>query len=180
MPSLFEIAVRPDLIQNQDVISFNLWQVLISLCNLLILFLVLKHFLFKPVKKILAKRKEEVDRVYREAEEARSGAEENRLAWEEKISTAEEEAQGILDKATGNAKRRGEEIVGEARGKAEEIIRQAEEAAELEKTRAEGEIRQEIVDVSRLMTEKLLSREIKEEDHKKLIDSFLSEMGDEQ
>ncbi len=32
--------------QSLDVISVNLWQILISLCNLLILYLILKQFLY--------------------------------------------------------------------------------------------------------------------------------------
>ena len=33
-----------------DIISINIWQIVISLLNLVLLFLILKKFLFKPVK----------------------------------------------------------------------------------------------------------------------------------
>ena len=39
-------------------------------------------------------------------------------------------------------------------------------------------IKREIVDLSSVLTKKMLKREINEEDHKKLIDSFLSDLGD--
>jgi len=39
-----------------DVISVNIWSILISLCNLLILFFIIKKFLYKPVRKMLAER----------------------------------------------------------------------------------------------------------------------------
>ena len=45
--------------QNLDIISINIWQVVISLANLVILFLILKKFLFEPVKKIKAQRENE-------------------------------------------------------------------------------------------------------------------------
>jgi len=51
-----------------DVISVNLWQILISLANLTVLFLVLKHFLYAPVKKVLAERQRAVDEGYAEAD----------------------------------------------------------------------------------------------------------------
>ena len=60
--------------QTLDVISVNLWQILISLANLVILYLLLKKFLFKPVHKFLAARKEEVENLYGEAEEAQEQA----------------------------------------------------------------------------------------------------------
>ena len=49
------------MIQSLDVISVNLWDILISLANLLILFILVKKFLFKPVKKVLEKRQSEID-----------------------------------------------------------------------------------------------------------------------
>ena len=50
--------------QSLDVISVNLWQILISLCNLVIIFLVVKHFLYQPVRKMLKKRQETLDGEY--------------------------------------------------------------------------------------------------------------------
>ena len=42
--------------QTLDIISVNIWQIIISLSNLVILFLLVKKFLFKPVKSMIAKR----------------------------------------------------------------------------------------------------------------------------
>ena len=56
--------------QTQDIISVNVWQILISLCNLAILFLILKKFLYQPVKKALARRQADLDAQYAKADEA--------------------------------------------------------------------------------------------------------------
>ena len=45
--------------QNLSVISINIWQILISLVNLLLLTLAIKKFLFKPVQKVLETRRME-------------------------------------------------------------------------------------------------------------------------
>ena len=58
----------------------------------------------------------------------------------------------------------------------QEIRKQAEADALLEKKKAEDDIRKEIADVSAQLTEKLLEREIRPEDHRELIDSFLQEL----
>ena len=58
------------MVQSLDVISVNLWQILISLANLFLLFLILKRFLFKPVKNVLDKRQSELDESYAAAKEA--------------------------------------------------------------------------------------------------------------
>ena len=36
------------MLQTLDIISVNIWQILISLINLLIMYLILKKFLFGP------------------------------------------------------------------------------------------------------------------------------------
>ena len=50
--------------QSLEVISVNVWQILISFLNLTILFLIVKKFLFKPVNNMLAKRQSELDEKY--------------------------------------------------------------------------------------------------------------------
>ena len=162
-----------------NIISVNLWQVLISLCNLLILFLAIKKFLYAPVLKIFDARKAKIDEDYRVAAEAAAAAEADRAAWSEQMQSARAEADKILQTATENADRRGEKIVADAREKADGIVRRAEEEAELQRKKAEDGIRREIVDVSALLTEKMLRREIKTEDHRDLIDSFIRDMGDD-
>ena len=162
-----------------NIISVNLWQVLISLCNLLILFLAIKKFLYAPVLKIFDARKAKIDEDYRGAAEAAAAAEADRAAWSEQMQSARAEADKILQTAAENADRRGEKIVADAREKADGIVRRAEEEAELQRKKAEDGIRREIVDVSALLTEKMLRREIKTEDHRDLIDSFIRDMGDD-
>ena len=49
--------------QSLDIISVNLWQILISLANLLIIFTILKRFLFKPVQKVVADRQAQVESI---------------------------------------------------------------------------------------------------------------------
>ena len=164
--------------QNLDVISVNLWQIVISLINLVLLFLIIKRFLFKPVKNVLAKRQSEIDERYAEAELAENEAESSRREWQEKLSGAENEANSIIQKATDNAKYRGEKLIAEAEEKAESIVRMAKAEAELEKKKAVDGIKREIVEVSGALTEKMLEREINNEDHRALIDSFIEKVGE--
>lgn len=161
-----------------EVISVNLWQILISLCNLVLLFLILKRFLYKPVKRTLEKRRGEIDGQYESAKKAEDEAEENRRLWEDKMNTAKAEADGIVRKASESAKAREASIVEDAKKRASVIVKQAENEAMLEKKKAESEIKKEIVNVSSSLSEKVLGREINEEDHRALIDSFIDEIGE--
>ena len=164
--------------QSLDIISVNLWQTLISLANLVLLFLIVKRFLFKPVQTMLKNRQNEIDQQYEAAENANRSAEENKAQWEEKISSVKERTDEMLKKAQDNAKRQSDTILSKAKEQAEGIVRQAEVQAELEMKKAEESIKQEIVEVSTALANKLLEREIKEEDHRNLIDSFIEKIGD--
>lgn len=164
--------------QTLEIISVNIWQILISLANLVILFLLMKKFLYKPVHKMLDERQKAVDSQYKDADDAKRIAEEDRDRWEQKMQTAETAANEILQNATDNASRRGDAIIAEAKDKADGIVRAAENEAELQRIKAEDDIKNDIVDLSAALTEKLLSREINSDDHKAFIDSFIEDLGD--
>lgn len=159
-----------------DVISVNIWAILASLVNLLILTLIIKKFLFKPVKKIMDTRRAAIEDDYAQAKAAREEAEESRLNYEAAMAAARQTADQMLADASRTAEYRSNEIVAEARERAAEIRRQAEADAVLERKKAEDEMKHEIANVSAQLTGKLLQREINEEDHRTLIDSFLNDL----
>jgi len=159
-----------------DVISVNIWAILASLANLLILAWIIKRFLFKPVKKVVDARRAAIDDDYAKADAARTEAEELKLNYEASMAAAQQTSDQIIAEASRTAEYRSNEIVAEAREKATEIRRQAEADAVLERKKAEDEMKHEIADVSAQLTGKLLQREINEEDHRNLIDSFLNDL----
>ena len=159
-----------------DVISVNIWAILASLANLLLLTWILKRFLFKPVKKMMDARRAAIDETYAQAQTALDEAEENRRNYEEAMAAAKMTGDQIIADANRTAEFRSNEIVAEARERAAEIRRQAETDAILERKKAEDEMKHEIANVSAQLTGKLLQREINEEDHRELIDSFLKDL----
>ena len=163
--------------QYLDVISVNIWDVVISLCNLLLLTWIVKKFLFKRVQKVVADRKAAIDSDYAQAQAAREQAEEDRLNYAAAMAAARQTSDQIIAEASRTAEHRGNEIVSEARERAADIRRQAEMDARLERRKAEDDMRREIADVSTQLTGKLLGREINEKDHRTLIDSFLQELN---
>ncbi len=164
--------------QTLEIISVNLWQILISLANLLVIFLILKKFLFKPVTKVMDDRKAMVDKQFADAEAAQAEADANKAQWTEKLATADDEAKARIAAADETARRHGERVVADAKDKAAGIIRQAEAEAVLERQKAEAGIKREIAAVGTQLAEKMLEREMSAADHEKMIQSFLEEMGD--
>lgn len=164
--------------QSLDVISINIWQIIVSLLNLVLLYLIIRKFLYNPVKKLLENRQKAIEGEYTAAEEANKQATEHKKAYEEKLSAAKHEADSIIQSAVELAASREKEIISDAKKEAEGIINKAKADAELERRKAEDSIRQEIIELGTLISEKILQREIKPEDHTKMIDSFIEGLGD--
>ena len=165
--------------QNLDVISVNLWQLLVSLVNLVLLFLIVKKFLYKRVKAMLKARESAIQSDYDDAAAAKQRAEADQLAYEQKLAAAKEQSDSIIRSAVGIAERREQEILDAANAKADGIVRQAEAEALLERKKAEDAVRKEIVEVSSLLTEKVLEREVSAADHQHFIDAFIESIGDD-
>ena len=165
--------------QSLEVISINIWSILISLANLCILYMLFKKVLYKPVKATLNARQEAIDAQDRAADEAEKAASADKAQYAAQLAGARAEADEMIRSAQVAAARRGDGIVADARDRADAIVRQAQTEAEMEKKKAQATIRREITDVSTALTEKLLQRELTENDHRGLIDSFLKDMGDE-
>ena len=164
--------------QTLDVVSVNLWQILISLVNLVLMFLIIKHFFYDKVKNMLDTRQRDVDERYEQADQAKAQALADKQRYEDKLSDAKQEADGIIQSAVSTADFRQKEIVEAARAEAQTILKTAREDAALELKKAQSTIKGEIVDVSAKLTEKILGREITAQDHVSLVDSFIDELGD--
>ena len=166
-------------IQSLDIISVNIWSILISLCNLVIIFLILKKVLFKSVKKTLDVRRAQIDKLYDDAGAAKAEAEGDRALYEEKLAGAKEEAEGILYTARERADRMSEEIISDANAKAASRVKKAEEEIAQEKKKAMSEIKNDISTLSVDIAEKIIEREIDEKDHSELIDKFIINVGND-
>lgn len=166
-------------IQNLDVISVNIWNILISLANLLIIFLLIKKFLFKPIEKILNERKSQVDEIYAKADEAKSTAEENLKAYTSKLDNAKAEADKLIKDAVDKGNKLSDEIVADAHAQADSILEKAKNDIALERKKTVNELKDSISDISFDIAEKLIEREITKKDQDDLIDKFIKEMGDD-
>lgn len=166
-------------IQSLDVISVNIWQILISLVNLVLIFLILKKILYKPVRETLKQRQNAVDKIYDDANSARNAAISEKAEYDEKLSHAHDEATEIVSSARERAQRVGDEIVNDANRRAAQLMKRADDEIAGQRKKAMNEIKDEISGLSVDIAEKVIGREINESDNKSLIDEFISGIGDD-
>ena len=157
-----------------DLVSIVPWEIITQLINLLLLFLLLKHFLFKPVQNVLNARQAEIDKTYAEADAAQTRAEELRDEYEKRIADAKAEAADITKAANQKAQAHYDEVVLEAKADAARLMEKAEAQIEQEKKKAMDEISGIAVDIA----SKVVEREIDEKDHEALISEFIKGVGE--
>lgn len=166
--------------QSLEIISVNIWSILVSLANLLIMFLILKRFLFKPVQKMMAARKQQVDQIYQDAKENRDSAINMKQEYEARLATAREEADGLVRNAVQTAQRKGDVIVAEANSQASHLKQKAEQEIAQEKKQMLQDVRGEISDIAVSIASKVVEREVKKQDYDGFVDEFIKNVGEQQ
>ena len=166
--------------QSLEIISVNIWSILVSLANLLIMFLILKRFLFKPVQKMMAARKQQVDQIYQDAKENRDSAINMKQEYEARLATAREEADGLVRNAVQTAQRKGDAIVAEANSRASHLKQKAEQEIAQEKKQMLQDVRGEISDIAVSIASKVVEREVKKQDYDGFVDEFIKNVGEQQ
>ena len=162
---------------NLPLVTIDPGTIVFTLINTLIIFILFKVFLFKPVGKILDKRNEMAAAEIAEAKRAKESAAKTEQEYIEKLAKAKEEAADIMKQATLRAQKREEEIVNEANQKAAEIKARAEENIERDKQRAVNDIKDEISDIVIMAASKVVEKEISAKDNEAIIADFLQNVG---
>lgn len=168
------------MFQSLDIISVNLWNTLLSLANLAIIFLILKKFLFKPVQKVMNERQAQVDKIYSEADASRNSANEMKQEYEQRLASARQEADQLIKTATENAQRKGDQIVAEANTQAGHVRKKAEAEIEQQKKQMLKDVRGEISELAVDIASKVVEREINQKDYDGFVDEFIQNVGERQ
>lgn len=162
----------------QELVGIVPWTFVAQICNLFIQMYLIKRFLFKPVNEMLEKRRALADAQIREAEEAKTEANAIKTEYEQNMKEAKEKANEILATAQKTAALQSEEMLKEATAQAAALKSKAESDIAQEKRKAVNEIKDEIGDIAVEIAGKVIEREINEEDHTKLIDEFIANVGE--
>ena len=128
-----------------------------QIVNFLILAFVFKRYLYKPILKTLADRKEKITQSLEDAEKARTALEEADAKREEILKKASTEGQKIIEDAKSGAEELKNEILTKSRADGEKMIKDAREQIDIEMQKAVTEVKGMAIDLSQKVLEKALS-----------------------
>lgn len=127
---------------------------------------------------MLEKRKAKADAQIQDAVKAKEEAQAMKSEYEKNMLEAKNKANDIVVSAQKTAAIQSEQMLREASEQVTAMKEKAEKDIAQEKRKAVNEIKDEIGGMAMEIAGKVIEREINEEDHAKLIDEFIANVGE--
>ena len=159
------------------LISFD-WTLGMFVITFIVLYFIMKKFFFEKVRNFMDARTQKVIDQFDSAEAAERQAEEHLAEYKSKLKSAEKERYGVLKDAKSLADARAGQIIKEANEQAAEIVRQARNEMEQERALFDESMRDHVAMLAILAAEKIIEKELNEDEHMYLIDEVLKENGE--
>ncbi len=151
------------------------WTIIWAIVNILILFVLLRIFLFKPLHKFMDERTASVQNDLDSAKKSMEEAEALRQQYEDTLSNAKTEANEIIAKAREEAVTEKERIIKQSQEEANQIISDAGKTIENERKRVMQQAQSQIADLAIEAASKIVGENVDDEKNRKLVDDFLSD-----
>jgi F-type H+-transporting ATPase subunit b len=142
----------------------------------ILLLIVFKVFLWKPIMGVLDARRSEIENQYGDAEKRRREAEELKASYERHMAQIHEETRAKITEALKEGQAMRDEIIADSRAQADRILTRAEEEIKRERDKAMHELRTRVVDLTVEATARLIGERLDDEKHRKLVDRFIDDL----
>jgi F-type H+-transporting ATPase subunit b len=148
--------------------------------NFIILLILLRLFLYKPVLKMLSERKQKIQESLEQADKVRQEAEVQQADFQRELEDARKTSQEAAARAAQETEKMREAILADARKEAEQIREQAHQQIEVERQQTMAEMQQQVADLAVTLTRKVIGETVvvDEQAQRQLIQRFLQESGD--
>ncbi len=149
-----------------------------NIVNLIVLYLLLKHFLIGPVMDVMNKRRGMIEQSISEARNKEGQAAELKKQYEEKLAASSDEGSRLIDEAKTQAKAQYDRILKDAGEDAGRLMAEAREQAEADQEKAMREAKAQIAGLVIAAAAKVVNQEVSARANQALYDSFIAEAGD--
>ena len=149
--------------------------IVFHMLNIVVLFVLLRALLYKPVRKFMDDRSAAVQSRLDEAQQLCEDGEQLHKEYLNQLAHADEKADELMAEHEKHAEEVAARIVHKAEEEAAERVRQSTE--HIRQKEREAVVRQQvqIADMAVALAGKLLQREVRPEDQQAAIDAFFSE-----
>jgi len=149
---------------------------IVQIGGFLLMLLIFKRFLFKPIQGILDARRREIDSQFENAEDDRKAAAELKVQYEQHLANVDAEMRAKITEAAKEGQTLREEIVAESRKQAEQVLARAQDEIGREKDKAVLEIKTRVADLAIGAAGKLIEESLDSAKHRQLVDRFIDDL----
>ncbi len=169
----------PRAAEGGSALTVHPYWIVVSIVQFLVLFYLLRRFLWGPVQATLAQRAQRVREGLDAAEAAKREREQMRVEVERLLTEARQEAAAIAERTTKAAESAAAEIRAQAKAEADRIRDKGRTDAGQLHDQALAQLRSEVASMVVLAASRILGKEIGPEQHRALIERSLNEAGSE-
>jgi F-type H+-transporting ATPase subunit b len=156
-------------------LGVNLSLLVVFIINFIILLVLLRIFLYKPVLKMLDERSKRTKEGMELAEATKKEYQQAKGEVQKQIEKGRQEAQAIITQAMQVGERLKEESRQEATKQAQMIIDRTRAELKAERDKIVESLRREFVNISISAAQKVIKETLDKEKHRKLIEETLQE-----
>ncbi len=150
-------------------------QIVTQIIAFLVMLWVLKKFGWKPLLSLLNERRQYIQSEFDAVAAQKQAVGKLIEEYEEKLKEIDTQARHKIQEAIMQGRKMATEIQDEAQASAKEIIVKAKNEINREMASAKAQLRDDLVNLVIITTEKILQQELDEPSHKKLIADFVQE-----
>lgn len=155
---------------------FNPLSILLHVVNAAILLVALYFLLYKPVRKFMNARAAGVAKELQDVVDAKEQLRKDRTQTQAELDAAHKQAADVVAQSVAVAQEQAQQILEDAHNDAEQTLKRARTESEFMLQNARNEMRDEVANLGVLLAGKILQREVKQDDHAKLVDEFLKKV----
>lgn len=154
--------------------KFDIWTFTFQIINFAVLLFILKRLLYKPIRDILRKRRELVEKIIEDAEQTKKEALELKAEHSREIDKLGELKARIVEEMNDEVLKEKRRLIGEAEKEAAARIEKGKALLEMEKAGFENELEEKAMDIVSALATGLLRDIADEELHRGIWRKFLA------
>lgn len=158
-------------------LSFNPATFIFSIVNIIILFVLLKKILFKPVTNMMNARTEKIKKNIEDAQNNKVESERLMAEYREQLEKLKDEANTIINNAHQKAQTEAEDLLKKTKEEAENILQRAREQGQRETEKALEDIKNQVASLAIEAASKVIEKNMDNESNRKLVQEFIDEVG---
>ena len=149
-----------------------------TIINLLVLYLLMKKFLFGPIIKVMDVRKAMIDQQFAGAKEQEDQAKALKEQYEGALKSAREESFQIMEQARKEAKAQADKTVEATQAKVSAMLAKAQEDINTERENAMRQMKDDVASLAMEAAGKIIGKNSGADQDLSLYDQFIEKAGD--